>query len=121
MLNVTKGDFLSLMTSLAQTCNTQWTTDQVRQSVEEIFANSIPKRKGSTDRLVFNGYVVLLDHDVSYEKLAHPDKLLNINFLFSKKGMELYLRNECDHYGLSNSQTEIELNKIMRSFSYSYR
>lgn len=121
MLNIKKGDFLSLITDLAQTCNTQWTDDQVRKSAEEIFINSIPKRKGSTDRLVFNGYVVLLERDVSYERLAHPDKLLNMNFLFSKKGMELYLRNECYYYGLSHQETERQLNKIMRSMCRNFR
>ncbi len=116
MLNVTKGDFLHLMTSLAKTCNAQWTPTQVRKSAEEIYTNSIPKRSGTTDRFVLSGYVVLLEEQVSYEVLADPKQLLNMNFLLSKKGMELYLRNECNYYGYPLEETNIELNRIMRSF-----
>lgn len=116
MLNVTKGDFLHLMISVAQTCNAQWTPAQVRQSAEEIYSNSIPKRKGSTDRFILGGYVVLLEQCVPYEVLADPQQLPHLNFLLSKKGMEFYLRNECNYYGFPMEKTNVELNRIMRSF-----
>lgn len=117
MINMTKGEFLRMLTRLTSECNEEWPYARVRQFAEEMYRNSFPDRSGLTDRFFLQGYTVLLDQDLDFQALADPVCSLDVNFLLPKRGIELYLQSECRRSGFDPDKAQSEVQRILRALS----
>lgn len=121
MINMTKGEFLRMLTRVTANCNEDWPCTKVQELAARTYQNAIPKRSGLTDRFFLQGYTVLLDQSLDYEQLADPSLNLDMNFLLPKKGIELYLTSECEKNGFSKEKADFEVSREMRAFCWPSR
>ena len=110
MINVTKSELLRFFIKVFSMFHEDWPYRKVREEMEKLYSSSIPATKEKTDRFTLGGYLILLEKEFSYQEIADPKKCPDMNLMFPKSGVRLFLHDQllAHHHDPAIIEDEIE-------------
>lgn len=110
MINVTKTDLIRFFIKVLSMFHEDWPYSKVRAEIYRLYSSSIPVKKGKTDRFALGGYLILLEKEFSYDEIADPDQCPDMNFMFPRSCVNLFLHDHllARHHDPALIEEEIE-------------